>query len=217
MIRAWGSAAAWGLISAPTVWTPIEGVSYSVGGQRIGQYSRSLGKAGVAPRPGSLLEKLQNAYTDLISTVDPARARNQKLLEASRSASTKARSPSALWAIIPAPSSSRTTFTTCQETGIVASSVLGLPRDCGPGAVLLPLRQIADRKQPGVPALCRRTPGRKPYRTGLRNWAGQTVILTRVLTITVMVASRTPVKNLHAGSSRERLFLSGQTKYQWVV
>ena len=38
MIRAWGSAAAWGLVSAATVWTPIEGVTYSVGGARIGDY-----------------------------------------------------------------------------------------------------------------------------------------------------------------------------------
>ena len=81
MIRAWGSAAAWGLVSAATVWTPIEGVTYSVGGARIGDYYNSGGERGVAPRPGSMLEQLQDAYTELISIVDPAE-RNARLLEA---------------------------------------------------------------------------------------------------------------------------------------
>ena len=81
MIRAWGSAAAWGLVSAATVWTPIEGVTYSVGGARIGDYYNSGGERGVAPRPGSMLEQLQDAYTELISIVDPIE-REAKLLEA---------------------------------------------------------------------------------------------------------------------------------------
>jgi peptide/nickel transport system substrate-binding protein len=81
MIRAWGSAAAWGLVSAATVWTPIEGVTYSVGGARIGDYYNSGGARGVAPRPGSMLEQLQDAYTELISIIDP-HERNAKLLEA---------------------------------------------------------------------------------------------------------------------------------------
>ena len=81
MIRAWGSAAAWGLVSAATVWTPIEGVTYSVGGARIGDYYNSGGERGVAPRPGSMLEQLQDAYTELISIVDPAE-RSARLLEA---------------------------------------------------------------------------------------------------------------------------------------
>ena len=51
MIRAWGSAAAWGLVSAATVWTPVEGVTYSLGGVRIGQYYVSGGETGVAPAP----------------------------------------------------------------------------------------------------------------------------------------------------------------------
>jgi peptide/nickel transport system substrate-binding protein len=83
MIRAWGSAAAWGLISAPPVWAPIEGVSYAGGGQRIGLYYQTAGNQGVAPRPGSMLEKLQNIYSELISIVD-ADERDAKLLEAYR-------------------------------------------------------------------------------------------------------------------------------------
>ncbi len=50
MIRAWGSAGLGSHLGADGR-TPIEGVTYSVGGQRIGQYYQSLGKEGVAPRP----------------------------------------------------------------------------------------------------------------------------------------------------------------------
>jgi ABC-type transport system substrate-binding protein len=83
MMRAWGSAAAWGLISAPPVWAPVEGVTYCGGGQRIGRYYQTGGNEGVAPRPGSMLEKLQNIYTELIQIVD-ADERTAKLLEAYR-------------------------------------------------------------------------------------------------------------------------------------
>lgn len=82
MIRAWGSAAAWGLISAATVWTPVEGVTYAIGGVRIGQsYVSPDAENAVEPRPGSMLEKLQDVYTELISIVDPVE-REAKLLEA---------------------------------------------------------------------------------------------------------------------------------------
>lgn len=80
MIRAWGSAAAWGLVSAPPVWAPVEGVSYCGGGQRIGLYYQTGGKQGVAPRAGSMLEKMQKLYTEVISIADP-KARDAKLLE----------------------------------------------------------------------------------------------------------------------------------------
>ncbi len=81
MIRAWGSAAAWGLISASPVWAPVEGVTYCMGGARIGLWYQTGGKEGIAPRPGSMLEKLQQRYTEVISTVDP-KEREAKLLKA---------------------------------------------------------------------------------------------------------------------------------------
>jgi len=81
MIRAWGSACAWGLISAPPVWTPIENVTYCVGGPRFGLYYQTGGKQGVAPRPGSFLEKLQKAYDKVISIVDD-NERTAELLKA---------------------------------------------------------------------------------------------------------------------------------------
>lgn len=81
MIRAWGSAAAWGLVSASTVWAPVEGVSYCMGGARIGLYYQTGGKEGIPARPGSMLEKLQLRFTEVMSTVDPVE-REAKLLEA---------------------------------------------------------------------------------------------------------------------------------------
>jgi peptide/nickel transport system substrate-binding protein len=83
MIRAWGSAAAWGLISAATGWTPVEGVTYALGGMRIGQYYQSNGASGVPPRPGSPLEQLQELYTELIS-IPNEDERNARLLDAYR-------------------------------------------------------------------------------------------------------------------------------------
>jgi peptide/nickel transport system substrate-binding protein len=80
MIRAWGSAAAWGLISAPPVWAPVEGVTYCMGGARFGQYYQTGGAEGIAPPPGSFLEKLQNLFTEAVQTVDPDE-REAKLLE----------------------------------------------------------------------------------------------------------------------------------------
>lgn len=81
MFRAWGSAAAWGLISASPVWAPVEGVTYCGCGQRLGQWYQTGGKEGIAPRPGSVVEKLQKAYTEVIQVVDPAE-RTTKLLAA---------------------------------------------------------------------------------------------------------------------------------------
>ncbi|HQY94952.1 ABC transporter substrate-binding protein [Caldilinea sp.] len=131
MIRAWGSAAAWGLISAPTVWTPIEGVTYSVGGQRIGQYYQSLGAAGVAPRAGSMLEKLQDAYTDLISTVDPAE-RDQKLLDAYRIHIDEGPITIGTVGEHPSPVIVKNNVHNVPETGIVASWDLGFPGTADP-------------------------------------------------------------------------------------
>jgi len=82
MIWARGSNCAWGLVSAPPHWTPIEYAGYAIA-PRIGLWYQTGGKEGVAPRPGSVLEKLQNAYSELIQIVDD-KERETKLLEAYR-------------------------------------------------------------------------------------------------------------------------------------
>jgi peptide/nickel transport system substrate-binding protein len=81
MIRAWGSAAAWGLVSATPVWVPNEGVTYAMGSPRMGLYYQTGGKEGIPPPPGSFIEKLQQKYTEIMATVDPVE-RDKKLLEA---------------------------------------------------------------------------------------------------------------------------------------
>ncbi len=81
MIRSWPSGAGWGLLSAATVWAPIEGVDWCMGGKNLGQYYQSGGTQGVAPRPGSMIEALQKAYSSAVATVDPA-ARDKALLAA---------------------------------------------------------------------------------------------------------------------------------------
>jgi peptide/nickel transport system substrate-binding protein len=80
-IFAWPSAAGWGLLSAPSVWAPVEGVQWAMGGMNIGQYYQTAGASGVAPRAGSMLEELQNAYSRAVSATDPAE-RNAALLAA---------------------------------------------------------------------------------------------------------------------------------------
>jgi peptide/nickel transport system substrate-binding protein len=131
MIRAWGSAAAWGLISAPTTWTPIEGVTYSVGGVRIGDYYQSGGTRGVAPRPGSMLEQLQDAYTELISIVDPAE-RNAKLLEAYQIHIDEGPITIGTIGEHPSPVIVKNNFRNVPDNGLVASWDLGFPGSADP-------------------------------------------------------------------------------------
>lgn len=80
-IMAWPGAAAWGLISAPAGWTPVENATYNTGGQLFGIYYQTGGSEGVAPRPGSMLERLQTAYRELVTIVDE-QERYEKLLAA---------------------------------------------------------------------------------------------------------------------------------------
>jgi len=81
MIRAWGSAAGWGLLSAPTVWAPVENVEWTMGGMSIAKYFQSGGTEGTPAPAGSMLEKLQQAYAKAAAALDPD-ARNAALLEA---------------------------------------------------------------------------------------------------------------------------------------
>ncbi len=131
MIRAWGSAAAWGLVSAATVWTPIEGVTYSVGGARIGDYYNSGGERGVAPRPGSMLEQLQDAYTELISIVDPEE-RTAKLLEAYQIHIDEGPITIGTIGEHPSPVIVKNNFRNVQDFGLVAGWDLAFPGTADP-------------------------------------------------------------------------------------
>ncbi len=131
MIRAWGSAAAWGLVSAATVWTPIEGVTYSIGGARIGDYYNSGGERGVAPRPGSMLEQLQDAYTELISIVDPDE-RQAKLLEAYQIHIDEGPITIGTIGEHPSPVIVKNNFRNVQDFGLVAGWDLAFPGTADP-------------------------------------------------------------------------------------
>lgn len=131
MIRAWGSAAAWGLISAATVWAPVEGVTYSLGGVRIGQHYVSLGESGVAPRPGSALERLQQAYTTAISAVDEAE-RNAALLDAYRIHIEEGPLSIGTVGEHVSPVVVKNNFHNVQDFGLVAAWDLGFPGSADP-------------------------------------------------------------------------------------
>ncbi|GIW90743.1 MAG: peptide ABC transporter substrate-binding protein [Pirellulaceae bacterium] len=131
MIRAWGSAAAWGLVSAPTVWAPVEGVTYCLGGVRLGQYYQSGGAAGIPPRSGSALEKLQQAYTDIISTADPAE-RRAKLLDAYRIHIEEGPLSIGTVGEHVSPAVVKNNFRNVPEFGLVAGWDLGYPGSADP-------------------------------------------------------------------------------------
>ncbi|MEM7737490.1 MAG: ABC transporter substrate-binding protein [Deinococcota bacterium] len=131
MIRAWGSAAAWGLISAPTVWAPVEGFLWSIGGVRMGQHYQTGGNQGVAPRPGSALEQLQAAYSEVITLADPE-ARNARLLEAYQIHIDEGPLTIGTIGEHVSPVVVKNNFRNVQDTGLVASWDLGFPGTADP-------------------------------------------------------------------------------------
>ncbi len=131
MIRAWGSAAAWGLVSAATVWTPVEGVNYAISGVRIGRYYQTGGEEGVPPRPGSMLAKLQDAYSELITIADPAE-REAKLLDAYRIHIEEGPITIGTVGEHVSPAVVKNNFRNVPETGLVASWDLGFPGSADP-------------------------------------------------------------------------------------
>lgn len=131
MIRAWPSAAAWGLVSATTVWTPIEGVTYTVGGIRIGRYYQTGGAEGVAPREGSMLARLTELYDEIVIQSDPAE-RDRLLLEAYRIHIDEGPLTIGTVGQHPAPVIVKNNFHNVPETGLVAAWDLGYPGTADP-------------------------------------------------------------------------------------
>ena len=131
MIRAWPSAAGWGLLSAATVWAPVEAFSWSMGGISISRYFQSGGTDGTPPRPGSMLEQLQTAYAAAVATVDPV-ARDAALLAAYQIHLDEG--PITLGTVGELPSavvvSNR--LRNVQDTGLVGSWDLGFPGTADP-------------------------------------------------------------------------------------
>lgn len=130
-IFAWPSAAGWGLLSAPTVWAPIEGVQWSMAGMNIGQYYQTGGADGVPPREGSMLERLQEAYSRAVSATT-AEERNAALLDAYRIHVEEGPITIGTIGQHPSPVIVGNNFRNVPETGLVASWDLGYPGTADP-------------------------------------------------------------------------------------
>ena len=131
MIFAWPSAAGWGLLSAPSVWAPVEGVQWAMAGMNIGQYYQTGGAEGVAPREGSMLEKLQEIYTRAAGATDAA-VRNAALLEAYRVHVDEGPITIGTIGQHPSPVIVKNNFHNVPEVGLVASWDLGYPGTADP-------------------------------------------------------------------------------------
>lgn len=131
MLRAWPSAAGWGLLSAATVWAPIEGYTWSMGGLSIGRHFQTGGAEGQPARPGSMLERLQEAYAEAVATVDPV-ARDAALLAAYRIHIDEG--PITLGTVgeHPSPVVVSNRLRNVQDTGLLGSWDLGFPGTADP-------------------------------------------------------------------------------------
>jgi peptide/nickel transport system substrate-binding protein len=131
MIFAWPSAAGWGLLSAPSVWAPVEGVQWAMAGMNIGQHYQTGGAEGVAPREGSMLEKLQEFYT-IAAAATNAEDRNAALLGAYRVHAEEGPITIGTIGAHPSPVIVKNNFRNVPETGLVASWDLGYPGTADP-------------------------------------------------------------------------------------
>ncbi len=130
-VFAWGSAAGWGLLSAPSVWAPVEGVQWAMGGMNLGTYYQSGGKDGVAPREGSMLEMLQQAYSRAVSATTNE-TRNAALLDAYRIHVEYGPITIGTIGQNPSPVIVKNNFHNVPEVGLVASWDLGYPGTADP-------------------------------------------------------------------------------------
>lgn len=130
-IMAWPGAAAWGLISAPAAWTPVENTTYNMGGQLLGRWYQTGGQEGVAPRAGSALEQLQNAYTELI-TINDEQERYSKLLDAYQLHIDEGPFSIGTVGDHPSPTIVKNNFHNVPPIGLTASWDLGYPGSADP-------------------------------------------------------------------------------------
>ncbi len=130
-VFAWPSAAGWGLLSAPSVWAPVEGVQWNMAGMNIGQYYQTAGASGTAPREGSMLERLQQAYSRAVSATDSAE-RNAALLDAYRIHLEEGPITIGTIGQHPSPVIVKNNFHNVPEIGLVASWDLGYPGTADP-------------------------------------------------------------------------------------
>jgi peptide/nickel transport system substrate-binding protein len=131
VVFAWPSAAGWGLLSAPSVWAPVEGVEWAMGGMRLGQYFQTGGAEGVPPREGSMLERLQDAYAVAVSATTEE-DRDAALLAAYQIHLDEGPITIGTIGQHPSPVIVRNNFHNVPEIGLVASWDLGYPGTADP-------------------------------------------------------------------------------------
>ena len=131
VVFAWPSAAGWGLLSAPSVWAPVEGVEWAMGGMRLGQYYQTAGAEGVPPREGSMLERLQEAYAAAVSTTTDE-DRDAALLAAYQIHLDEGPLTIGTIGQHPSPVIVKNNFHNVPEIGLVASWDLGYPGTADP-------------------------------------------------------------------------------------
>jgi peptide/nickel transport system substrate-binding protein len=130
-IFAWPSAAGWGLLSAPSVWAPVEGVQWAMAGMNIGQYYQTGGAEGVQPREGSMLARLQEVFSRAVSATT-AEERNAALLEAYRIHLEEGPITIGTIGQHPSPVIVKNNFHNVPEIGLVGSWDLGYPGTADP-------------------------------------------------------------------------------------
>jgi ABC-type transport system substrate-binding protein len=112
------------------VWTPIENVTYCIGGLRFGLYYQTGGKQGVQPPAGGPLEKLQQAYEKLISIVDENQ-RTAELLKAYQIHIDEGPLHIGTVGDLPSAIVAKNNFRNIQQFGFYGPSDLGFPGTIG--------------------------------------------------------------------------------------
>ncbi len=125
MFWAYPNACAWGLVSAAGHWAPVDsGGPYIC--PRMGLWYETGGEEGVAPPKGSMLEKLQQAYSELIQITDPV-ARDAALLKAYQIHIDEGPINIGVVADHPVPVLVKNNFRNVPTTGLVGPWDLGFP------------------------------------------------------------------------------------------
>jgi peptide/nickel transport system substrate-binding protein len=130
-IFAWPSAAGWGLLSAPSVWAPVEGVQWAMAGMNIGLAFQTGGAEGVAAREGSALARLQDAYA-IAAAATTEEERNAALLDAYQIHVDEGPLTIGTIGLHPSPVIVKNNFHNVPDTGIVGSADLGYPGTADP-------------------------------------------------------------------------------------
>jgi len=120
-----------GLYIAQSFWTPVENTEYCICGQPYGQWYQSGGKQGLPPPPGSMIERLQQIYTDAIKVVDPKK-RDDMVLDGYQIHIDEGPFNIGIVGDTVDPYAVKNTLKNVQEFGLTSSGVFGFPSTLDP-------------------------------------------------------------------------------------